>query len=246
MRRRSLIQGIGLLGLGVAARRWLGSPAEETGSVCWLTPEETEGPYYFDPGLIRRDITEGKTGVPLALAIGVVDASCRAVPNLLVDVWHADKDGLYSGYAQPGGNTQGQTFLRGTQPTDTAGVARFDTIYPGWYQGRATHIHFKVRIPDATYVTSQFAFDDAINDSVYATSLYAGRGPNPTSNAEDNIFGAAHPKYLEVALVGNTNGYDGTFAIGLAADLAIFVDGFESGDLSMWTSVIGTAIGGGQ
>jgi protocatechuate 3,4-dioxygenase beta subunit len=234
--RRSVLEGIGLLGVGTVTRGLAGAagalltasaaPARAQSAVlanpsCWLTPEKTEGPYYFDPKLIRRDITEGKTGVPLSLAVGVVDVNCVPVPNLLVDVWHADKDGVYSGYAQPGGNTQGKTFLRGTQPTDSDGIARFDTIYPGWYQGRATHIHFKVRIPDQTYVTSQFAFSEAVNSAVYATPLYAARGRNPTTNSSDGIFHAADPAYLELSVTPNgSGGYDGVFAIGLSVSLA--------------------------
>ena len=224
---------MGLLGVGAVTRGLTGaagtlltaSPARAqsllaSATTCWLTPEKTEGPYYFDPKLIRRDITEGKTGVPLSLAIGVVDVNCVPVPNLLVDVWHADKDGLYSGYSQPGGNTRGQSFLRGTQPTDADGIARFDTIYPGWYQGRATHIHFKVRIPDQTYVTSQFAFPEAINNAVYASPLYASRGRNSTSNAADGIFRSADPTYLTLSLTPSGGGYEGVFAIGLSTSLA--------------------------
>ncbi|MES1245802.1 MAG: intradiol ring-cleavage dioxygenase [Acidobacteriota bacterium] len=234
--RRSVLEGIGFLGLGTAARGLTGAvgallatpaaPARaQTSNIlapsCWMTPEKTEGPYYFDPNLIRRDITEGKTGIPLTLGIGVVDVDCTPVPNLLVDVWHADKDGLYSGYSQPAGNTRGQTFLRGTQPTDADGIAYFQTIYPGWYQGRATHIHFKVRIPDQTYVTSQFAFSEAVNNAVYATPLYATRGRNPTTNAADGIFRSADPTYLEVSVTPNAaGGYDGVFAIGLSVSLA--------------------------
>lgn len=230
--RRSVLEGIGLLGVGTVTRGLAGATgalltasaaparAQAAAPSCWLTPEKTEGPYYFDPSLIRRDVTEGKAGVPLSLAIGVVDLNCVPVPNLLVDVWHADKDGLYSGYAQPGGNTQGKTFLRGTQPTDSDGIAQFDTIYPGWYQGRATHIHFKVRIPDQTYVTSQFAFPEAVNNAVYATSLYAARGRNPTSNTRDDVFRSADPAYLELAVTPNGSGYDGVFAIGLSVSLA--------------------------
>lgn len=245
MKRRSLLKGFGLLGVGVVApplralglnRRISGGPA------CWLTPETTAGPYYFDPNLIRLDITGGSTGVPLSLGIGVVDRNCRPVPNMLVDLWHADRRGLYSGYAQPHGNTTGETFLRGTQPTDATGTSRFDTIYPGWYPGRATHIHFKVRIPDRTYVTSQFAFDDLINDAVYATPLYTDRGPNPVSNAEDGIFQSPHPQHLEAELEASGQGYTGTYIIGIDADLSIFIDGFESGDLSMWSEVIGATI----
>lgn len=245
--RRSVLQGFMGLGAGALAGRILGDglfvgpalgPPTQEGVGCWLTPAKTEGPYYFNPNLIRQDIRESKTGIPFNLGIRVVDINCTPIPNLLIDVWHCDKDGLYSGYNQPGGNTTGQTFLRGTQPTDIDGLAVFQTIYPGWYQGRATHIHFKVRIPDLTYVTSQFCFDDAVNNAVYATPLYSTRGANPTTNASDGIFGTAHPQYLEIDVAPNgSGGYDGVFDIGISANLSIFSDGFEAGDLSAWSAV---------
>jgi protocatechuate 3,4-dioxygenase beta subunit len=213
--------GLAGAGLVLSRSRWAAAAPAATGrwvAGCWITPQETEGPYYFDPALIRRDITSGKTGVPLQLAITVIDSNCRPLPNVLVDAWHADKDGVYSGYVQPGGNTVGQTFLRGTQISDANGQVIFDTIYPGWYMGRATHIHFKARITDTTYITSQFAFPEAINAAVYATPLYT-RGANPTSNAADGIFRDSAPEYLMLDVTGTTAAYTGTYAIGIDADL---------------------------
>ena len=190
----------------------MGGKPKQT-AACWLTPEETEGPFYFDPNLVRQNITEGKTGVPLHLTLNVVDENCNPLPNVLVDVWHTDKDGLYSGY----GNTSGQTFLRGTQLSDAEGKVRFETIYPGWYPGRATHIHFKARTSQATYVTSQFAFPDSVNDAVYATESYADRGSNPISNAEDGIFHNATPQYLLVTVAPDgQGGQNGTFTMGIS------------------------------
>ena len=201
---------------GVAATPLAAARDAKSLTACWLTPSETEGPYYFNPNLVRRDITEGFTGVPLHLVFTIIDANCNVIPNALVDIWHASKDGVYSGYNQPGGNTIGQTFLRGIQSTDSNGVAEFDTVYPGWYQGRATHIHFKVRNGTTTYLTSQFAFPAAITSLVYASPLYAAHGQSTTSNAADMVFGAADPQYEAVALSGDvTNGYTGTFTAGI-------------------------------
>jgi protocatechuate 3,4-dioxygenase beta subunit len=94
------------------------------------------------------------------------------------------------------GGFVGQTFMRGIQSTNSAGQAVFDTVYPGWYPGRATHIHFKVRLTSSTYVTSQFCFLDSVNNTIYATPLYSARGPNPTTNAQDGIFHNANPSTL--------------------------------------------------
>lgn len=137
---------------------------------CVLTPTVTVGPYYFDANLVRRDITEGKTGVPMTLNITVVNtAACAVQQGAMVDIWHADANGIYSGYAgQPGGvSTVGQTFLRGIQVTDNSGVATFTTVFPGWYSGRVAHIHFKIRTSSTTYVISQLFFDEAFRLSIY-------------------------------------------------------------------------------
>jgi hypothetical protein len=167
------------------------------------------------------------------MTFNIIDVNCNPVADVLVDIWHCDKDGRYSGYpGQPGGvSTVGLNFLRGIQPTDSKGQCSFITSYPGWYPGRATHIHFKVRLNSSTFVTSQFAFPDSINNAVYATPLYTGRGPNPTSNEDDNIFGTAKPEYLLMELTPNasTGGYDGTYTIGINAPTGI-KDSEESPD----------------
>ena len=109
--------------------------AHSGAKVCILTPEATEGPFYFDPKLVRSDITEGKQGAPLVLTLQIVQAKdCTPLSDARVDVWHADELGLYSGYArQETGSAKGETFLRGTQFTGADGEVRFKTIYPGWY-----------------------------------------------------------------------------------------------------------------
>ena len=122
-------------------------------NVCFLTPQSIEGPYYLDPKLVRAEIAEGRAGVPLRVDLRVVDgASCKPSERARVDVWHADAQGIYSGYEGQGDkanvSTTGQKFLRGTQFTNGEGAVSFKTIYPGWYEGRATHIHFKVLLED--------------------------------------------------------------------------------------------------
>jgi protocatechuate 3,4-dioxygenase beta subunit len=184
---------------------------------CWLTPEETAGPFWFDPHLDRRDIREGRPGVPLTLALTLVDTDCKPIEGARIDIWHCDKDGLYSGYEQPEGDTSGETFLRGSQVTDARGVATFTTIYPGWYGGRATHIHFKARTGKRTYVTSQFAFPDAQNDAVYRTALYRGRGKNPTRTRSDFVFRSEDLDRLVLKVTPDgKGGYEGGYRIGVA------------------------------
>lgn len=112
---------------------------------CVLTPEQDEGPFYIDLARVRRDIAEDRPGVPLALALAVVDANtCEPIRDAAVDVWHCDALGVYSG--EPTEGSAGTTFLRGIQLTDANGQAEFATIYPGQYPGRTTHIHLKVRL----------------------------------------------------------------------------------------------------
>ncbi|MGY6018583.1 protocatechuate dioxygenase [Streptomyces spinosirectus] len=109
-------------------------------AVCTLTKEMTEGPYYLDGALVRSDVTEGKAGVPLQLALTVVDDdTCAAIGDALVGIWHCDALGD-NGHSEPDDGT----FLRGGVLTDSAGVAGLTTLYPGWYRGRCVHIHVKV------------------------------------------------------------------------------------------------------
>lgn len=137
--------------------------------VCSITPETTEGPFYFDPKLERADITEGAPGLPLRVRLQVVDASCAPIPGARVDIWHCDAEGAYSGYPrQPGGrDTTGESFLRGTQFADEQGIATFSTIYPGWYPGRTPHIHFKAFLNERSVLTGQMFFPDDFSRSVY-------------------------------------------------------------------------------
>ena len=162
------------------------------GKVCILTPEAVEGPFYFDPKLVRAAVAEGKVGAPLTVALQVVDAeTCVALNEARVDIWHCDGLGVYSGYArQETGSAQGETFLRGTQFTDGDGRVAFDTIYPGWYPGRTPHIHFKVILDDKDLVTGQLYFPDPVSEHVYAThSPYRERKQErDTMNANDFIF----------------------------------------------------------
>ena len=123
-------------------------PSAGTGKTvpdCVLTPEQDEGPFYIDLARVRRDIVEDRHGVPLALALTVVDANtCEPIRDAAVDIWHCDALGVYSG--EPSEGSAGTTYLRGIQLTDAKGQAQFTTIYPGQYPGRTTHIHLKVHL----------------------------------------------------------------------------------------------------
>ncbi|SEL82497.1 protocatechuate dioxygenase [Rhodococcus maanshanensis] len=242
---------------------------------CVTTTEETQGPYWFDVDSIRNDLREDRPGATLDLAIRVQDpqkctpdGSAGGVANAVVEIWHCDAGGVYSGFESgsmgangappadgggqppaggprpggppPGGGSGGApgasgpgetsdgsysvgdaesattddgTYLRGAQTTDADGIARFTTIFPGWYQGRTTHIHLKVHMDKATVLTSQLYFEEALIDEVYASAPYnehTGR-ENNVDNATDGIFDASGM----VTAVRAADGYVGAINIGV-------------------------------
>jgi protocatechuate 3,4-dioxygenase beta subunit len=195
---------------------------------CVVRPEITIGPYFVDEQLERSDIRSNssdssiKEGVPLTLNINVAsvsDASCTPVEGAQVDIWHCDALGQYSGVSTPGSDSTGQDFLRGYQLTDANGSVQFQTIYPGWYSGRAVHIHFTIRTRAADgadyQFTSQFFFDDTLTDQVHALEPYASKGQRDTRNSNDTIFSGGGDQLL-LDLQGNTtSGFTGSMSIGL-------------------------------
>ena len=187
------------------------------GGTCAVAPTETLGPYPSLADFIRSDIREGKGGVTLMLTITVVNVnnSCAAVANATVDVWQCDAEGHYSQYAQPGYNGTGATFLRGIQLTNSSGQATFTTVYPGWYQGRATHIHVEVLEQGASRKVTQIAFPESVNAAVYASGVYASRGQNPTTNTNDNVFADSLSSELATVTGDPTTGYVATFTVGI-------------------------------
>jgi protocatechuate 3,4-dioxygenase beta subunit len=196
--RRSLLRLLALAPLtGLAAPAWAGPAAARAGliapSVCLLAPQTTEGPFYLDERLRRADITEGRPGAPVDLALQVVDAACNPIARARVDVWHCDARGDYSGFAHQGDrNTAGETFLRGTQISDAEGVARFRTIWPGWYQGRTPHYHYMVLLDGGRVLTSQIFLPDPISDEIYARQpAYARPRARRVFNRNDRIALAA-------------------------------------------------------
>ena len=184
---------------------------------CVQTPSQTEGPYYFDTGELRRDITEGLPGTPLLVSLRLVEAgSCEPIAGATIDIWHTDASGVYSGYPDQGYDTTGETFLRGKQVTDANGVAEFETIYPGWYPTRAVHVHFMAYTDEEHLVTSQFYFPDAISEAVYQTVPYAARGPHPVTNDDDGIFpGDTVDNSLIGRVTENGEGYMISLSVGV-------------------------------
>lgn len=207
------------------------STTSTNGSSCIVSPTEEEGPYPYAGGEItnplnRVDVTDGQTGVPLSINFVVVNTNdnCNVITDARVDIWHCNRQGYYSGYGnQPGllGTKSyiGETWLRGYQMTDSSGIAKFSTIYPGWYGGRATHIHMEIFINKVLKKTAQLTFSEAISDAVHQSTLYSAHGVNPTRNASDSVFGnsATDLSNETMALAGSiTDGYTGSFTIGIA------------------------------
>jgi protocatechuate 3,4-dioxygenase beta subunit len=196
---------------------------------CVVVPALTEGPYFVDEKLNRSDIrvepsdNSVKEGVILKLTFNVsqvTSSGCSAYAGAYVDVWHCDALGVYSDVVDTaeGFNTKGQKFLRGYQVTDANGKVEFTTIYPGWYQGRTVHIHFKIRnqlnATQAHTFTSQLFFDDTITDQVHAQSPYSTKGQRTLRNSGDGIYRQGGSQLL-LTPTKEGNGYTATFNLGV-------------------------------
>jgi protocatechuate 3,4-dioxygenase beta subunit len=218
-----------------------------SGTCMQLMSSVTEGPYYLDGALVRKDITEGKSGVPLTLRLTVVDATdgCTPVPGAAVEIWHCDAWGYYSGYttANPGGSAPAEsedgstaddkTYLRGYQVANANGVVKFETIVPGWYTPRTCHIHLKVHTggekEDGTYeggkvnFTGQLFFDDEIAESIFALEPYSKHTGSSTKLADDMVYdgGGASSGLLTLKAVHKNDpskGYKGSLILGIDPD----------------------------
>jgi protocatechuate 3,4-dioxygenase beta subunit len=248
-RRASLVQAGGLAAAALGAWKSgvlddasdsataaTGPAAVAAGLVtCVLTPEQTEGPYYVEVDNIRRNITEGMAGVALTLRLAVVNAStCKPIRGAVVDIWHCDADGVYSGFesrsapTQPGGGGPGggsqepssaTRYLRGHQRTDADGEATFLTIFPGWYRGRTPHIHLKVHVGGEVVHTGQVFFNERTTAAVYRQAPYSSHGQSDTSHSEDTIYAQAGRSRAVMRLRRRTRGrrgYRGTITLGVA------------------------------
>jgi protocatechuate 3,4-dioxygenase beta subunit len=206
MRRREMmalsagaLTSVALYACGADEKGAAGVSAKGAATVpdCVLTPEQDEGPFYIDFAQVRQDIVEDRPGVPLALAVTVVDSNtCKPIRDAAIDVWHCDALGVYSG--EPSEGTEGETYLRGIQLTDGKGQAEFRTIYPGQYPGRTTHIHVKVHIGgqrgngahSGGHVshTGQLFTNDRNDAEVFALAPYSRNTAELTPRSEDAIF----------------------------------------------------------
>ncbi len=195
---------------------------------CIAQPEQTEGPFFVDEALewsdIRVDPSTRKVsaGAPLALQFvlsRVTSAgTCAVLRGATVDIWHCDALGRYSGVQDRRNNTRGQQFLRGYQVSDDDGIVRFTTIYPGWYGGRAVHVHFKVRTPGENgrtgEFTSQLYFQDELTDRVHATDPYASNRGQRLLNTRDMMFREGGTQLI-LPVVEGGGGYSATFRIAM-------------------------------
>ncbi|MGW0871843.1 intradiol ring-cleavage dioxygenase [Streptomyces sp. NPDC002740] len=202
-------------------------------AVCTLTKEMTEGPYYLDGQYVRADVTEGKAGIPLKLTLTVVDDdTCVPLSNALVEIWHSDALGEYSGFVGNNGHSEPDdgTFLRGGVLTNSSGVAAITTIYPGWYRGRCIHIHVKVHknvtlTSNGSFTggqelhTGQLFFNETITTAVARISPYSTNTVTRTTLAQDSIYdeGGAASGLLTLTALGSStsSGYAGTLTLGV-------------------------------
>jgi protocatechuate 3,4-dioxygenase beta subunit len=225
IKRRRALELIGASGAAAAVGYGASSPTAPDGAsggasndssnaACAETPSETAGPFPSLTEMFRSDIREGKAGAMLTLTIQVVNGGdgCSPVQGANVEIWHVDAAGDYSQY----GSQSAQTFLRGIQTTDASGQVVFTTIYPGWYQGRATHIHVEVGIGGVSRKVTQIAFPEDVSDLVHASGAYSGRGANPTANSRDGIFADSLVAELVEPTGDPTSGYAATFQVTLS------------------------------
>jgi len=239
MNRKNFLKTLGLGGLALATLKVLdacatddgGAAATATDGSCAVSPSETAGPFptISPASLVATDITGGRTGIPLAIIIAVKNAgnNCNALANAIVDIWHCDKDGNYSEYGGSGMQSTNYTavhFLRGRQTTNANGEVSFTSIFPGWYNGRATHIH--VHIYTATgdsLLITQIAFPEGSNSAVVQVNASSANGYTKgmsgyTYNASDNVFSDDDADVEIATLSGSvTSGYTLQHTINVSA-----------------------------
>jgi protocatechuate 3,4-dioxygenase beta subunit len=190
------------------------SGTTSTNATCAVTPTETIGPYPSRTDMLRSDVRENRQGTTLTLTIKVVNAAsaCAPLAGADVEIWQCDAAGDYSQY----GSQTAATFLRGIQTTNASGEVTFTTIYPGWYQGRATHIHVEVTMGGRSIKVTQIAFPESVSNVVHAQGVYASRGTNPTSNQSDGIFSDSLASELVTPVGSPSSGYTATFQVGVS------------------------------
>jgi protocatechuate 3,4-dioxygenase beta subunit len=183
---------------------------------CALTPGQPEGSFYLPGALSRADIREDRQGAILRIRLWVDDIAhdCAPIPAAEVEIWHPDAQGTYSGVRDPNGryDTTGQTFLRGTQTTDADGYVEFVSIYPGWSEGRAPHVNFRVVLPRGESITSEMYFPQDITEAIFRQQHYRPPNHDYVSNANDPLLMRIEPEARPV----------------LRAGVFVYADGFMS------------------
>lgn len=223
MNRKDFLRKTGILGLGITlpnAKHRANSMGDNPIQVedCVLIPTETAGPFPLDltenDTFFRQDITDSQEGVPLSMKLKIIGSNnCGPMQNVRVNIWHCDKDGVYSGYNT--GNNPGDAdaiHLRGYQFTDANGEAEFTTIFPGWYNGRICHIHFQVYVSSSYSAISQLTFPIDTKNALYSdnSSLYT-KGDDPLSFEQDNIFSDGHEYQVATLELDETTGEYSSF-----------------------------------
>ncbi len=179
--------------------------ASGLGNPCRLTSEYTLGPCYFHADHYAQDISDGQPGVPMALVMKLVDASCAPIADADIEVWFVNWEGIYSGDTTGSSNTGSfnsgyctgndtgalaSRWFRGVQTTDANGLVYFKCCFPGWYPSRTTHIHFRVVRDGKASLVSQFCFDDELGNDIYLNHPDYTGSTKDTSNARDGVFGS--------------------------------------------------------
>lgn len=248
MDRRALLKQLGILGVSMVVTRCVSGQAggeaingnTESGACAVTAPDEV-GPFpadgsnasgdsdpavldnvYPDSPLIRQDITESIMGIPLTLVISLQDIthSCEPLEGYYVYIWHCNPDGEYSAYTGSGNGTHDrtETYLRGIGQSNAEGKLGFVTVYPGWYAGRAVHIHAQVykALDDLTPIlTTQFAFPSAVNNEAQQTAGYKGN-TGMLENSEDQVFSDGITTQM-LTVSGSINGYVASITLRIEA-----------------------------
>ncbi|KAF2110485.1 Intradiol ring-cleavage dioxygenase [Lophiotrema nucula] len=172
-------------------------------SGCTLTPESIAGPYWLEGQPKRQNIKGGQSGIPLRLALQVIDIStCLPVHGARVDIWHANAKGEYM-------STSARGFLRGWQPTSVHGTVDYDTIFPGHYAGRATHIHTAVKPYDQSHIAhfGMLYFDQSLISTVEAADPYIQNQEPIVLNKNDDFAPSSsavnYDPFVKYKLVGS-------------------------------------------
>lgn len=219
MQRKDFLKGIGLAGAASLipfSKTFAGEASGNKPASCVLIPTETAGPFPLDLTTnnyyFRQDVREDRAGVPLRVRLKIIgEDDCSVMANVRVNIWHCDKDGVYSGYdtpQNPGGSADTK-WLRGYQMTDANGEVEFITIFPGWYAGRICHIHFQVYVSSTYAAISQLSFDIAEKNALYAAhaDIYT-KGVDPMSFAQDNVFSDGYAYQVATLSANEEGGYD--------------------------------------